>query len=274
MLRSSNPALNPFQTGGTVQQPTEWTRLAGAAAPGATAVPAARPGMMTLGGTITACAILVGLTMFSALGSWSLIQASPGLALPLGLGGMVVALICSLVLMFAHKAAPFVAPVYAICKGAFVGWISMVVATQIPGNNMEALPFQALVLTIAVAGGMLVGYATRVIRPGKIFRAVITAGIFGYVIFSLVAFAMAIFFGNTALSSLFSFTNNSPLSIGLSVVVVVLASLALVLDFEMIENGIRSGQPKFMEWYAGWALLVTLIWLYLEILRLLSKLRR
>ncbi|MEZ6234106.1 MAG: Bax inhibitor-1/YccA family protein [Phycisphaerales bacterium] len=273
MLRSSNPALNPFQTGGTVQQPTQWTQLAGGAAPGTAAIPAARPGMMTLGGTLTASAILIGLTMFSALGSWSLIQTSQGLALPLGIGGMVVALICSLVLMFAHKAAPFVAPIYAIAKGAFVGWISLVVATRIPGNNMEALPFQALILTMAVAGGMLVGYATRIIRPGRIFRAVVTAGILGYVLFGLLALVLMLI-GNNSLISLFSFTNNSPISIGLSVVVVALASLALILDFEMIENGIRSGQPKYMEWYAGWALLVTLIWLYLEILRLLSKLRR
>lgn len=270
MLRTANPALNAFQHGGTVQQPVEWSRLGGPV--GAAAGVAATPGVMTLGGTITASAILVGLTMTSAVVSYMLMQSNSALEMPLGLGGMGLGLVCALVLWFAQKAAPFLAPVYAIAKGAFVGWISLVVATKL-GPGREALPFQALTLTIAVAGGMLVGYATRIIRPGKVFRAVIVSATMGYMLFVLVAVVM-MFIGNSALISLFSFNNGSPLAIGLSVVVVVLAALNLVLDFEQIEVGIQTGQPRYMEWYAGWALLVTLIWLYIEILRLLSKLRR
>lgn len=271
MIRSGNPALNPFQHGGTVQQPVAWTHLAGPA--GATATGAqARPGTMTLGGTLTASAILVGLTMTSSVACYTLIRGNDALALPMGIGGMVIGLICALIIMFSHKSAPIVAPIYAIGKGGFVGWFSLLVAERL-GPGMQGLPFQALALTIAVAGGMLVGYATRVIRPGKIFTAVVVSAGIGYGLFAMLALVMALM-GNYGLSSLFSPTNSSPLSIGLSVFAVGLAALMLVLAFEQINVGIQTGQPRYMEWYAGWALLVELIWLYIEILRLLSKLRR
>lgn len=273
MLRSANPTLNVFQSGnaGAVQQPAAWTSLAGSASG---SLASGRSGAMSLGGTLTASAILIGLTMTSAVASYSFINATPGLALPIGLGGMLVALVCGLVLMFSQRAAPFLAPVYAVAKGGFVGWFSLLVAEKIGGGPaMKALPFQALALTIAVAGGMLVGYATRIIRPGRVFRAVLTAGVLGYVLFALLAMVMALF-GNTALSSLFSPTNSSPLAIGVSVLAVALASFSLIMAFETINVGIQTGQPKYMEWYAGYALLVELIWLYVEILRLLSKLRR
>lgn len=273
MMRSGNPALNPFQTGGHVQQPAQWTTLGGPA--GVSSATPVRSGVMTLNGTLTASAILVGLTMTSAVASYTVITANQALALPLGLGGLVVALICSLILWFNHKAAPVLAPIYAIFKGAFVGWISLVITAAVSqklGASQAGLPFQALALTIAVAGGMLVGYATRIIRPGKVFTAVLVSAVLGYIMFALLAFVMALM-GNTALSSLFSPTNSSPLAIGLSLFVVGLAALTLVMDFDQINMGIKTGQPKYMEWYAGWALLVTLIWLYIEILRLLAKFR-
>jgi len=275
MMRSANPALNPFQTGGHVQQPAQWTTLggpAGVSAGSAVGVPA-RSGVMTLNGTITASAILVGLTMTSAVAAYSMMVANPVLQLPLGIGGLVIALICSLVLMFNHKAAPIVAPIYAVSKGAFVGMFSLFITAALSqklGQGAQGLPFQALALTIAVAGGMLVGYATRIIRPGKVFTAVIVSAGLGYAMFGLLALVLALM-GNYSLSSLFSPTNSSALSIGLSIFVVGLAALTLVLDFDQINMGIKSGQPKYMEWYAGWALLVSLIWLYIEILRLLVK---
>lgn len=267
MFRTANPTLNVFQTGnaGAVQQPVEWTRLAGARAE-------SRPGVMTMGGTITASAILVGLTLTSAISSFYVISTNSSLGMPLGFGGMIIALIAGLVLFFAPRTAPFLAPVYAIAKGAFVGLISEVVANRL-GPGMQALPFQALTLTIAVAGAMLAAYAFKIIRPGKVFYAVIISATLGYMAFAMLAFVLHLF-GITMLSSLFSFTNNSPMAIGLSVVVVVLAAMNLVLDFDQIQVGVQTGQPKYMEWYAGYALLVTLIWLYIEILRLLSKLRR
>jgi len=277
-MRSANPALNPFQTGGHVQQPAQWTTLGGptGVATGAGGVSAqARPGVMTLGGTITASAILVGLTMTSAIVAYTLMGANPALQLPLGIGGLVAAIICSLIIWFKHTSAPIVAPIYAIFKGAFVGWFSLMVTAMLSqklGAGAQGMPFQALALTIAVAGGMLVGYATRVIRPGKIFTAVIVSAGIGYGLFALLALVLSLM-GNNALSSLFSPTNSSVLSIGLSVFVVCLAALTLVLAFDQINIGIQSGQPKYMEWYAGWALLVELIWLYIEILRLLAKLR-
>lgn len=284
MLRSGNPALNPFQTGGTVQKPSQWTTLGGPAgtssgggsfAGGLGALTAARPGVMTLGGTIIASSILVALTMASAVTSYTLMNANPALQMPVGLGGLLVAAVCSIILWFSHKSAPIVAPIYAIFKGAAVGWFSLMVTSMMAqklGAGAQGLPFQALALTIAVAGGMLVGYATRVIRPGRVFTAIIASATIGYALFALLAMVMALM-GNDALSSLFSPTNSSMLSIGLSLLVVGLAALTLVLAFEQINMGIQTGQPRYMEWYAGWALLTELIWLYIEILRLLAKLR-
>ena len=286
MMRSANPTLNVFQTGQPgsgrgvpVQQPANWTTLSGPGQAASTSTGfglglGERSNVMTLGGTLTASAILIGLTMTSAVASYSLIQTNNSLILPLGIGGFVVSLILGLIIAFVHKAAPFLAPIYALTKGCFVGMFSLLVAERLGGGPaMKALPFQALTLTIAVAGGMLVGYATRIIRPGRVFRAIFTTAMLGYSLFFLVAAGMWLF-GNTSLINLFSVTNSSPLSIGVSVLAVGLAAFSLIMAFETINVGIQTGQPKYMEWYAGYALLVELVWLYLELLRLLAKLRR
>ncbi len=267
MMKSANPALRAFE------RPQTWDQAFGRGA-----VAEARPNTMTVGGTVTATGILLGICTAGAIGSWALVSggANSGLGLVLGLGGALVGLVLALVISFKPRTAPFLGPVYAACEGLFLGVLSYFVGEQVSakvGADVgPTLVFQAVALTFAIAAGMLFAYATRIVRPGRVFKAcVVSAGI-GLGLFAIVAIVMSLF-GNSTLISVYSATNGSMISIGFSVFAVVVASLFLVLDFEFIERGVQAGMPKHMEWYGAFALLVTLVWLYIELLRLLGKLR-
>ncbi len=265
MMRSSNPALKVFE------QPQRIGDLA--ASPANT---------MTVGGTVTATAVLLGICSAVAIGSWSLVSNQQHLGLGMGLSfvGMILGFILAMIVIFKPKTAPFLAPVYAACEGLFLGVISYVVSAQIgasaaaggTGSPDTTIVFQAVGLTFGVAAAMLAAYGLRIIRPGKIFRAVIVSATGGIALFYLVAM-LGSFVGLNGMAGLLAFDNASPLSIGISLFVVGIASLNLVLDFEFIEVGAQNNLPKYMEWYGGFALLVTLVWLYIELLRLMSKLR-
>jgi uncharacterized YccA/Bax inhibitor family protein len=264
-MRSANPALRPFE------RPQTWDD-----AFGARAVAGARPRTMTIRGTVTATGILLGICTAAAVGSWAMVSQPSGagapLAMPVGLGGVLVGLVLALIISFKPRTAPVLGPFYAAAEGLFLGILSFVVASRFPPEVGTTLVFQAVGLTFGVAATMLIAYATGLIRPGKVFRAVVISATGGVCLFYLVAFVGRLL-GFDALSSLLRFDNASPLSIGLSLFVVALASLNLVLDFEFIHRGSQAGLPRHMEWYGGFALLVTLVWLYIELLRLLSKLR-
>jgi uncharacterized YccA/Bax inhibitor family protein len=132
--------------------------------------------------------------------------------------------------------------------------------------------FNAALLTFGILGGLLTGYSVGVIRPGPWFRNAVVAGTIGVCLYGLVAM-VASFFGSFSLASVYDPTNGGMISIGFSLLVVGLASANLVLDFESIEMGAKHRAPRYMEWYGAFGLMVTLVWLYLEILRLLGKLR-
>ena len=155
------------------------------------------------------------------------------------------------------------APLYALSQGIFLGGITMIFEAQFPGIAM-----QALALTFGILATLLVCYKSGLILPTQNFRLMLVSAIGGIMILYLVNFVMS-FFGST-LSFL---TSNSPMSIGISLIIVGVAALSLVLDFDFIEEGAEKGMPKYMEWYGAFSLMVTLIWLYLEILRLLAKMR-
>jgi uncharacterized YccA/Bax inhibitor family protein len=150
-------------------------------------------------------------------------------------------------------------------EGLFIGGISLVMEQRFPG-----LVLQAVLLTFGVMFALLAAYQSRIIRPSQTFKAVIVGATFGIVIVYLVSMALQLFFH----AGIPLITDNGPIGIVFSLVVVGIAALNLVLDFDFIENGVASGAPKWMEWYAAFALTVTLVWLYIEILRLLSKMRR
>lgn len=228
------------------------------------AVAAADEGVMTLGGTIGKTVVLLLLTIASAVYTWMQVGTNPeriGFLLMVGaLGGLGVALVT----IFVPRLAPITAPIYAVLEGLALGGISSLYQARYAG-----LPVQAVMLTFAVFLTMLALYRFRIIRATERFRAVLLAAGFGLMVFYLIHLVMG-FFG----SGIPLVNSASPMGIGFSVVAAGIAAFFLILDFDLVEEGIQRGAPKRMEWYAGFSLLMTLVWLYLEMLRLLGKLRR
>jgi uncharacterized YccA/Bax inhibitor family protein len=169
-----------------------------------------------------------------------------------------------LVTIFNKTWAPYTVPFYAAFEGLALGGIS-----SIYNHMYTGIVQQAIFLTFGIFISLLLAYKTKVIKPTENFKLGLfaaTGGIFFFYIISLILS----FFGVDV--SILNPTNGGMMSIGFSIFVVIIASLNLVLDFDFIEHGVEVGSPKYMEWYGAFGLLVTLIWLYLEILKLLAKL--
>jgi len=215
---------------------------------------------MTIAGTTTKTGILLLLAGATSAVSWNLVVSNSPLAIPAIVGGAIVGLILALITCFFVKAAPVTAPLYALAEGFLLGGVSALYNARFQG-----LVGQAVLLTFGTAFMMLVAYRTGWIRATEKFKAGVFAATGAICLLYLVSFVMSLF-GNPL-----PIHNNSLLSIGFSVVVVIVAALNLVIDFDFIEEGSRAGLSKSMEWYGAFALMVTLVWLYLEILRLLSK---
>ena len=222
-------------------------------------------GVMTLNGTVLKTAILTLLLVTSASWSWKVfVSGSPpawfGAALPVS---GILYLVLGLIISFKPTTAPALAPVYALCNGVIVGIISAMYEQQFGG-----IVLSAVLLTCGILFALLAAYTTGLIKPTENFKLGIAAATGGSFLFYLVSMVLG-FFG-IHIPLVFG---NGPVGIAFSAFIVVIAALNLVLDFDFIENGCAAGAPKYMEWYAAFGLLVTLVWLYLEILRLLSKLR-
>ena len=221
---------------------------------------------MTLKGTIDKSFLLLIVLMVSALWPWSQFMASGGDAqavsstMLLGLvGGFVLALIIS----FKATLAPYLAVPYAALEGLAVGGISAILEQRFRG-----IAIQAVGLTFGVLAVLLIAYRLRLIRVTAQFRAIVLGATGGIALLYLATIVLGFF--HVSVPVLYAAT---PLGIGISLVIVGVAALNLVLDFDLIERGVAGGAPKYMEWYAAFGLMVTLVWLYLEILRLLSKVR-
>ena len=168
-----------------------------------------------------------------------------------------------MVTIFKKNFAPISAPVYAAFEGLFLGALSMIFNSAYPG-----IVTQAVALTFGTLFALLLAYRSDLIKPTENFKLGIVAATGGIFFFYLVTMILSLFGMNMSFMR-----GSSTLSIGISAVVVVIAALNLVLDFDFIESGSEQGLPKYMEWYGAFGLMVTLIWLYIEILHLLSKLR-
>jgi uncharacterized YccA/Bax inhibitor family protein len=174
--------------------------------------------------------------------------------------GLIGGLVLALVITFKKELAPYLSPAYALLEGLVLGAISVMLNAYYPG-----IALQAIMLTFAVATIMLALYYFKIIQATQKFKSVIIIATAAIGIFYLVSFILS-FFGIT--SPAYAAT---PLGIGISVFIVIIAALNLILDFDFIEQGAEYQAPKFMEWYGAFGLMVTLIWLYIEILRLLAK---
>lgn len=249
-MRSSNPTLN--------DRVFDRSRTGNAA-----------DGVMTLNGTVLKTAILTLLLVISASWSWKIVtHAAEGGGTPAWFGsaltfGWIVPVVLALIISFKPVTAPVLAPVYALGNGVLVGLISAMYEQAFGG-----IVLTAVMLTCGILFALLAAYTTGLIKPSENFKLGIAAATGGLFLFYLATWVLSMF--GIHIPGLFG---NGWVGIAFSGFVVVLAALNLVLDFDFIENGCAAGAPKHMEWYAAFGLLVTLVWLYLEILRLLSKLR-
>ena len=220
---------------------------------------------MTLAGAINKTGILLVLCLVSAGYVWNqFFQSSePPAVNGLMMLGLLGGLAMAIVTIFKRQWAGLTAPAYALLQGLALGGISAMFELQYPG-----IVIQAVGLTFGTLAVLLLAYKTGLIKPTENFRLMIVAATGGIVLLYLVSFVMG-FFG----SSVGFIHSNGLFGIGFSLFVVAIAALNLVLDFDFIEAGAEQGAPKYMEWYGAFSLMVTLVWLYLEILRLLAKLR-
>ena len=220
---------------------------------------------MTVRGTLNKFGFLFLMVMGTAFYSWKEFNGG-GNVTPMiwigALGGLVVAI----VIMFKKEWAPYLAPAYALLEGLFVGAISAYynAAFEVKAPN---LIMNAVGLTFGVAIAMYLLYSFKIIKATEKFKAVIVTATAGIAIFYILTLILRAFGIDIAFLH-----ESTAMGIGFSVFVVAIAALNLILDFDMIEKGAELGAPKYMEWYGAFGLLVTIIWLYLEILRLLSKL--
>lgn len=231
-----------------------------------------RPAMMTVQGTVNKTAILLALVVIAGAYTWHLgAQAiaaqdfSP--MTPWMIGGLIAGLVLALVTVFKPTIAAITAPLYAVAQGLFLGALSVLFETMYPG-----IVFSAIGCTFGVLAAMLLLYTTRIVQVTQRFRMGVLAATGGIMLFYLVAILLRVLGVRVELFHEMLWGGNW-LGIGFSIFVIVIAALNLVLDFDLIERGAQQGAPKYMEWFGGFALLVTLIWLYIEFLRLLAKLR-
>jgi len=225
-----------------------------------------RPVAMTVQGTVGKTFALLAILSATALWSWNAMlngEISWGVLPAAAIGGTVLALIT----IFKPSLAPWTAPIYAAFEGVFLGMISNVIQYQL-GKQYPGIALQAVSLTCATLFCMLFFYTTGLIKVTQKLKAGVIAATGAVCLVYFVSIVMSMF-GRTV-----PFLNEaSPVGIGISLVIVGIAAFNLLLDFDFIDYGVRMEAPRSMEWYAAFGLILTLVWLYLEMLRLLQKLQ-
>ena len=220
---------------------------------------------MTVQGTVNKTAILLVLTTISAAYTWQLFWKGDVTGANAWLyGGAIAGFILAIITSFKPAWSAVTAPLYAVFEGLFIGGLSSMFEMRFPG-----IVIQAVMLTFGTLAALLAAYTMGFIRASGAFRRGVFAATGGIAILYVVSMVLGLF--HIQIPGIFG---NGPVGIIFSLVVVIIAAANLVLDFDMIESGAQQGAPKYMEWYCGFGLLVTLVWLYLEILRLLLKINR
>lgn len=240
MIRSANPVLSEetFQKSATGLQ--------------------SQQGSMTISGTINKIGVLFLILLVGASVGWYM--PSPLFMWGGAIGGFIVAMIT----IFKKEWAPITAPIYSLLEGLFLGAISIMYAQMYDG-----IVYNAVVLTLGVFAAMLMIYRSGMIKVTQRFRMGILAATGGVALVYIASIVLGFFGVDMGLV-----TGSGMFGIGFSLLVIVIAALNLVLDFDLIEKGARANAPGYFEWYAAFGLIITLVWLYIEMLRLLSKLQR
>jgi uncharacterized YccA/Bax inhibitor family protein len=244
LMRTSNPALNEKAFKGQV------------------AVGEA----MTLQGTVNKTGLLLLCVVATAAWTWGLAHSNrPEAVYPWMIGGIIGGFVVALATIFRQNWAPLTAPIYALLEGFALGGISAIFE-----QTYHGIAIQAVGLTFGTLFVMLLAYKTGMIRATQRFKTGVIAATGGIMVFYLIGMVLRVFF-HFQIQVIYA---GGLWGILFSLFVIIIAALNLVLDFDMIETGVSGGAPKYMEWYGAFGLMVTLIWLYLEILRLLGKVRR
>lgn len=249
-MRTSNPALSEkafesyYTTGGSQE-------------------------VMTVSGVVNKCIVMLILLIIPAVYVWrgfygaDDLQSGLDFASAITLAGVIGSLVLAIITIFKKRWAPITAPAYAAVEGLAIGGVSAIMESRFPG-----IVIQATTLTFGTLFALLLAYRSGMIKVTRNFRLGVIAATGGIFLIYVVSFVLG-FFG----TGVPYIHENGIAGIGFSLFVVVIASLNLVLDFDFIEKGAERGAEKFMEWYAAFGLIITLVWLYFEILRLLAKLR-
>src|ERR1700735_5053744 len=245
LMRTSNPALNEKRFEGYAGQLGE---------------------RMTLQGTVNKTGLLLVLAIASAAWTWHQFMQShsPAAVVPYLWIGTIGGFVCALVTVFKKEWSPVTAPAYALLEGLALGGISAVFELRFPG-----IAIQSVSLTFGTMLVLLLAYRSGLIPVTQKFRLGIVAATGAIMLFYLLQMGLSFFGIHFA-----SINGSGVIGIGFSLLVVGIAALNLVLDFDFIESGVNYGAPKYMEWYGAFGIMVTLVWLYLEMLRLLSKINR
>jgi uncharacterized YccA/Bax inhibitor family protein len=243
MMHSSNPAMT-----GKIFEKAAATRE--------------QTGAMTINGTINKIGILLLLVIAGAAYTWNMVTGQdPAGAQTYIIIGAIGGLIAAMVTIFRPRSAAISAPIYAILEGLFLGGISAMINQQYQG-----IPFQAVLLTTGTLFTMLFLYRSGYIRATPKFRRGVMMAT-GAIFFAyLISFLFSLFGMNLGFMH-----SSGPIGILISLVIIAVAAMNLILDFDFIEKGAQMSAPKYMEWYGAFGLLVTLVWLYIEFLRLLSR---
>jgi uncharacterized YccA/Bax inhibitor family protein len=244
LFKTSNPALNENTFEGRVAAARE---------------------AMTLQGTVNKTGVLLLCVVITAAWTWGIAHSqAPEAALPWMMGGLIGGLVFALVTIFKKEWSPVTSPIYALCEGLVLGGISALLERTYPG-----IAIQAMGLTFGVTAVMLMLYRTGILRATPKFTVGVVAATGGVFLVYMIDLVLGIFGRHVPLLN-----SAGPLGIGVSAVIVIIAALNLILDFDFVETGVHARAPKYMEWYGAFGIMVTLVWMYLEILRLLSKVRQ
>ena len=224
-------------------------------------------GVMTVGGTATKTLLMLLMVIAGAAYTWKLYYnaINPQSITGWMFGGLIVAFILAMIISFKPKTAPFLAPIYAAGEGLALGGISAIFNEQF-ALTAPNIVINAVALTLVTALVMFTVYRSGLIKVNGTFMKVLSIALISIMVFYLGSWIVSLFGVNLSMLH-----NSSPLSIGISLVIVAVAAFSLLMDYNFIEQASAMGAPKQMEWYGAFGLMVTLVWLYLEILKLLGK---